>query len=322
VFGIEPFRELLTSAGQRALAAAAALQPDEAAFLKTFDALRRNFPADLAKAAVETAILRRRAAAKFTLAGELYFTREALEQSTAEPVARWRARQFQSFPTVLDIGCGIGGDAMVLAQQSHCIALDRDELRLAMAAENVRVTGGRAEFLNRDALLDELPAADAAFADPARRTGGERFLGLADYAPPPADLLRRLPDIPLAFKLAPGVPWRDLEALPGTAEFISLDGELKECCLWVRGWPGPRRRATRLPAGVSFEADRVLDAPTDGCRGFIGDPDAWPRTSPSRSAAPCSSPAESCSRPPHRSAPRSPTATAPWPCCRSNRNRC
>src|SRR5262245_14928181 len=109
------FATLLTPTGQAALAEATALAPDAGAFLGCFTKLAKRYERELARAAVETAILRRRAAAKFTRAAAMYFTREALEQSTSEPVARHRARRFTAVGRALDVGCGIGGDALTLA---------------------------------------------------------------------------------------------------------------------------------------------------------------------------------------------------------------
>ncbi len=87
---VETFRQLLAPAGQAALAEAAALAPSESAFLACFETLRKHYPAELVKAALEMAILRVKAHAKFTDADRMYFTREALEQATSEAVARHR----------------------------------------------------------------------------------------------------------------------------------------------------------------------------------------------------------------------------------------
>ena len=74
-----------------ALAAARDLAPTESSRLPALDALRKRFPADLAAAALETTLLRKRATVKFAKAEEMFFTREALEQATGEAVAAYRA---------------------------------------------------------------------------------------------------------------------------------------------------------------------------------------------------------------------------------------
>src|SRR6516225_9221446 len=112
---LDAFRLLMTAEGQSALTRAAALGPTEATFLTCFDAVRKHHPPTLAKAALETALLRSRARDKFTDADRMYFTREALEQATGEAVARHRANRFARFGSVADLCCGIGGDALALA---------------------------------------------------------------------------------------------------------------------------------------------------------------------------------------------------------------
>src|SRR5437868_4030805 len=99
---LDTFTELLTPRGQTALGRAHDLAPTEATFLASFDKLRKRFDADLAKAAVETAILRSKASVKFPYAAKLYFVREALEQATHHVVAAHRAERFRRFKTVLD----------------------------------------------------------------------------------------------------------------------------------------------------------------------------------------------------------------------------
>src|SRR5262249_51819609 len=142
-------QQLVSPAGQRALERAIELAPDESTFLSCFNRLARDFSHDLARTAVETALLRRRAAGKFSRAAEMYFTREALEHSASETVAGWRARRFAGFDRVADLCCGIGGDAAALAEQAALLAIDRDPLRLALARLNLKAYGvaERAEFV-------------------------------------------------------------------------------------------------------------------------------------------------------------------------------
>ena len=82
------FRELLTPRGQAGLAEAAALAPTEAGFLRAFGKLTKHHPDDLARAALETVLLRDRAKPRHSLAERFYFTRESLEQASSEPVSR------------------------------------------------------------------------------------------------------------------------------------------------------------------------------------------------------------------------------------------
>jgi len=242
------YQRLLSDEGQAALAAAVALEPTPANSLTCLTRLRKQYPAGLATDALEMALLRRKATAKFLHAAEMYFTRESLEMASSELVARYRAKRFAPYPRVLDLCCGIGADTLALsAAGCRVSAIDNDGVRLKMAEHNLAVNGFHAEFLNSNILTDALPSADAAFADPGRRASGQRYLALRDYLPPPQEVIARFPaGFPLAFKLAPGIHRNDIESLEGEIEFIEAEGELKECVLWLGDLGTPGRRATLL----------------------------------------------------------------------------
>jgi hypothetical protein len=270
--------ELLgTARGESALAEAAALAPDESTFLSCFNRLTKRFPADLAKAALETALLRKRARTKFTRADRMFFTREALEQASGEVVARHRSTRFARLGLVGDFCCGIGGDAVALAGRGPLVAVDRDPLRLAMARSNLATYGvlDKATLMAADVLTITLAGVEGLFVDPDRRVGGKRQLSLAACQPPLDALRARLPaNLPLGVKLAPGAPWDELARHPGEAEFVSLDGELKECVLWLGPMRTVARRATILPSGQTISAEApapVLPPRTPGA--WLYDPD-------------------------------------------------
>src|SRR5258708_9058283 len=147
------FRRLLAIGGQAVLTAGVELARTETTFLSCHQRLRKRFPDDLVKAAMDTALLRRKANDKFSRAGRMYFTRESLEQSSGETISAYRAKRFAGFSLVGDLCCGIGGDLIGLSELTHAIAVDADPLRLAMAAENARAYGraDRVTFLEGDA---------------------------------------------------------------------------------------------------------------------------------------------------------------------------
>jgi SAM-dependent methyltransferase len=247
---LETFNWLLTADGQALLAEALASNLTETAQLQTLTVLRRHTSPERAAAAYETALLRDRAAAKFSRAAAMYFTREALEQASSETIATYRARRYRAYGTVADLACGIGGDALALAQTGRVAAVDRDPLRLAMAAANAHAYAvqSRIAFVQADLEQASPPAAEALFFDPARRVGGRRVFTLAAYRPPITlvDHWRvRTPAI--GVKVAPGVGDDELAALGEIeVEFISVDGELKEAVLWFGPLAAPGRRATLL----------------------------------------------------------------------------
>jgi SAM-dependent methyltransferase len=272
------FRALLAPEGQRAIADAAALRPTEAGFLAAVTTLRNRHPPALATVALETVLLREKARAKFALADRMYFTREALEQASGEAVARYRAGRFTRFLAVLDLCCGIGADTIALAAAGCRVeAVESDPLRLAMARENVRACGlaDRVRFHEGDVRTVSLPPAGAAFVDPSRREGDRRFLDPDRYQPPLGAVFARFPaGFPLAAKIAPGVSRADLVKWDAEAEFVSVDGELKECVLWFGPLRTAARRATVLPGPHTLAADEPPpDPPPSELQDYVFDPD-------------------------------------------------
>jgi SAM-dependent methyltransferase len=251
------FQELLTPAGQRVLLAAAALGPTEAAFLACFEKLRKHSPPALAKAALDTVLLRQRAKAKFAAADRMYFTREALEQASGDAVAKYRAARFAPFGVVADLCCGIGGDAVAFAAAGLTVhAVELDPLRAAMAVANAAALGvaGHIVVYTADALGVPL-AVGAAFADPNRRSDGKRHLDPEAYTPSLSALRGRFPPgFPIGVKIAPGVARDDVAVLDAEAEFISVGGEMKECVLWFGPLRSAAWRATVLSAGATLSA--------------------------------------------------------------------
>lgn len=276
VVNLANLQELQTSAGLSALARAAELNPTDATLLACVSRLRSEFPASLAAAALETTLLRRKATGKFTRAADMFFTREALEQSSSEVVSRYRAERFAPFARVADLCCGIGGDTIGLAADLEVIAVDNDPLHLAMAEANVGAygCGARTTFLQSDVLTIELPTHDGVFADPDRRSGGKRHVSIKHYQPSIAALRDRLDrDCPLGIKVAPGVPHQEIEALDAETEFISVDGELKECVLWFGPLRSTGRRATLLPSREMLFGERALDCGVEKPLAYLYDPD-------------------------------------------------
>jgi len=256
---LDTFRALLTAAGQVALAEAEILADAGTVALTALTRLRRGASTELAAAAWEQATLRRRALAsgKFTRAAMLYFTRDALEQATGETIAAHRARRYAPFGPVADLACGIGGDALALAEAHAVLAFDRDPLRLAILRENARAYGFAARIVPIRADLTQFspPRADALFCDPGRRTAdGRRVFTAAAYQPPLASILRWREVVPaLGVKVSPGIV-REEWPSPDDAEieFISEGGTLKEGVLWFGPLRGAARRATVLPSGATL----------------------------------------------------------------------
>ena len=191
-----------------------------------------------------------RAAAKFSRAGEMFFTRAGLEQASSELAARHRAARYGGARLVADLCCGIGGDLVALAAGGPVLAVDRDPLHLRMARANAEVLGvaGNVSTAAADVRDASLAGVDAVFVDPARRAGRRR-LRAGDSEPPLgwclglADRVGRV-----GIKAAPGLPH---EAVPPgwELEFVAVGRELKEAVAWSPAAATAARRATILLAG-------------------------------------------------------------------------
>jgi hypothetical protein len=272
----ETFAELLTPTGINALTSATELAPTETSYPAVLDRLRKHYPDALCRMALDQVLLRRKATAKFSQAGQMFFTREAYEMASSESLSQHRVKRFQGYKHVADFCCGLGADALALASVTQTTALDRDPLMIALCQANLAAFGLQGEVLKRSVLTAALEGFDAIFADPGRRGGGHRSLDVEDYEPPLSAIRKRLPtDFALAVKVAPGVPRENLtDATDAEVEFVSLKGELKECIFWYGPLKTAHTRATLLPSGDTLTGD-----PTELCDfgpmgEYLHDPDA------------------------------------------------
>jgi THUMP domain-like len=269
---------LVSPSGQEALAQAESLDPGEDTFLAVAQTLARRYPDRLARAAVEQAILRRRALPKFPRAGEMFFLREALEQSSGSRVASYHARRLSGHAPRFDLGCGIGGDALALAAQGPVVAVDRDRLRLGVLQANARSLGLDAELrlVQADLLHPSwrLPPGAVAFADPARRREGRRIRSSAAYDPPLWVMARFARGLAgMGVKLSPAIDRRESDALGAEVEFVSDEGDLKECVLWFGELRTADARATLLPEGCTLAGPAPDRRPPSPILEYLYEPD-------------------------------------------------
>jgi SAM-dependent methyltransferase len=266
----ELLRRLASPEGSGVLREAGELERGEEHFLDVWTALQRaGAEKELARGALETVLLRTRAEKKFSRAREMFFTREGLEQASAEPLSRHRATRFRGLERIADLGCGIGGDTLALAGCAPVWAVDLDELRLRMARENLRAYAPvrPVRFLLADLLRPVFSTAArkgmAFFCDPSRREDSRRVFSVRRYGPPLAEIVRLYGEgaAALCVKISPGVRWEEIEEEPCEVEFVSFEGELREAVLWYGPLRTAIRRATILPADVTMtETEPSSDA--------------------------------------------------------------
>ncbi len=172
---------------------------------------------DVVAAALTQVELRRRAAAKFgERASLMFFTRDALEQATRQTVAAHRASRVTRLVgaggegggeggTVIDLGCGIGGDLIALRTAgADAAGIELDPLRAAIARANLAALELGGSVTTGDATTARLDGFDLAYADPTRRRGERRVFDPAAFIPPWSfveTLLRRRSVV----KTAPGI---------------------------------------------------------------------------------------------------------------------
>lgn len=266
-FSLDDVAYLRSEAGCTALAEVAALPLTQASHLHDIGVARRIAPDHFA-ALVETVLLRRKAQSKVDKAQTWLFTDDALQQATASRVAEHRARRFAG-RDVHDVTCSVGADLVALNRvAARSVGSDLDAVRLAMARNNC----GPEQLLVRADALRPVSRATAVTADPARRdSAGRRTWRPSDFVPPLDELAHAYSGVDLAVKCAPGIdfavaPWAD------EIELVSLDGQVREACLWTRGLatPGVARRATVLHGQEEWT---ITDAEPDDCP--VRDPGEW-----------------------------------------------
>lgn len=210
---------------------------------------------ELAAAALTLADLRRRGRAKFgERADRMYFTRAGLEQATRWPVAARRAARFaERTGEVTDLCCGIGTDALAFAEAGLKVeAVDADAATAEVARANAAALGLEVAVRAGEAL--EVGLGEAVFADPARRGGAGRSFDPAQYSPPLDALLDRLAGSRLAaVKLGPGIGHEWVDREDAEAEWVSVDRDVVEACLWLGEAASARRRASVRVGGVWHE---------------------------------------------------------------------
>jgi len=253
---LETFEQLMTPGGQLLLseiAARAGVESDLALGTR----LRKTYAPELVAAAVTQNHLRGKAAGKFGPdAARMYFTHDALEQSTRMPVATHRATRLAASgaTSAIDLGCGIGGDLVALARAGLEVrGVEKDPVRAAIAAANLRALDLAGEVICADAQDVPVGRDEVAFVDPARRDGRGRTFSTADLQPP-WDWVRQLLAGRAVAKVMPGLAH---DAVPSgvEAEWVSDGGDLVEACLWGVPFASTSRRATVLPSGAGLVAD-------------------------------------------------------------------
>lgn len=222
---------------------------------------------------------------------------DSAQQATPHAVAQIRAERIAragaSF--VHDVTCSIGTEAHAMTESGmDYLGTDVDYTRLLMTQHNLRVrvpqsfrASGTAWVAQADALSPVTTPASCPgphiracsgsgpgrviVADPARRADGRRITDPAKLIPPLPDLLDAYPGAALAIKCAPGIDYSDWH---GLVSVVSVDGGVKEACLYTPDFADQHREAVVIRDGFT---ETVTDdggtVDVDKPKSFIIDPD-------------------------------------------------
>ncbi|MCH2160488.1 MAG: hypothetical protein MK085_01305 [Phycisphaerales bacterium] len=231
--------------------------------------LREQFPGQPVAEAIQLVQARDRARVKFPGADRLWCDRQGVEQASSRLVADYKARRFGDLP-VLDLCCGIGGDAMSLARRGATTGVDLDPVRAWMCGRNAGIDV-RSEDI-RDTDLDH----PLLHIDPARRDEGTgRRLWRPEQVVPDLESITALlvrceggglklgPGLPRPFVL----PWPEgHQEMPVTLEFIAEGRNLVQAVAWTGSLAteGVACRATDVVEGGMVEGVPGSPPPGDG----------------------------------------------------------
>ncbi|MFC6146485.1 THUMP-like domain-containing protein [Corynebacterium nasicanis] len=237
-------------------AATADLTFSRASLLEDAAALRARF-GDFGRAVAELAQARRSAGANGKFPADWVTDLDAAQQATPQVVAAQRAARLRRVlggdALVHDVTCSVGTEGASIS--GAYLGSDLDPVRLAMARHNL---GPGAWLVRADATRPVSRGVDAVIADPARRAGGRRITHPDQLLPPLPELLDAWCGTELAVKCAPGLDFSEWE---GLVSLVSVDGGVKEACLYTPGLSeGTRREALIITGG---HVDRLSDALPD-----------------------------------------------------------
>ena len=259
-FSLNEVAFLRSAAGGDALRAVAQLTLSSDSWFGDVATARRLI-GERAAAALETVVLRRKAAGRLDIADEGLFTEAALQQATPSKVAEYRAERLRG-RDVHDVTCSIGADLIAISKvAARCVGSDLDPVRLAMARHNCAIAGVGPLLLRADALRSATRNT-VIIADPARRDAAGRRKWRPDELMPPLDeLVATYSTRELGVKCSPGL---DFAAVPWAKEIelVSLNGKVREACLWTGSLATVQRRATVLRNSTQWT---LTDAEADDC---------------------------------------------------------
>ena len=208
--------------------------------------------------------LRSRAKNKFSRAEKMFFYRRGFEQATDERIAGYKAQRFPSAGSTVDLCCGIGGDAIALAQRCQRFSiLDREHIATSFAIANIqRYTDRKTQVIVSDVQSAPLDPFDFWHIDPDRRPD-DRRQSAPDRCEPPLSEFLSLDGLSQngAIKLSPAADASELLQRGAELEWIGHDRECQQQVVWLGNLarhPG-KQTATWLSNNPQDESVTIID---------------------------------------------------------------
>lgn len=249
--------------------------------LRLQEELRVTYEPDLVRLALTLVDARKRAEGRFDRCEAMWFDRIGLEQASSEIVSRHKAGRFEG--RTWDLCCGVGGDALALADRGEVIAVDRDAARVQCCRWNTQVYGVDEKVAVAVADVGKLGRLDGlVHIDPDQRAGGRRRSHRIEDSEPGRGFLEELVGTAEggAIKLSPAANF--LGKFAGCeVEVVSVQRECKQAIIWFGSLAGnlPQGqpnlfRTTVLPSGETM-AGHPLGVPfrQEPIGQFLFDPD-------------------------------------------------
>ena len=241
---------------------------------------KEGHPPERVRAVMNQIKLRPLARAKFgDFADSMLFTPEGLEQATRLDVASHHAGRYleAGIRSVVDCGCGIGGDALAFAGIGLAVrALEANPQTAALAAYNLAAFDKVIVEIG-DVTHTDISSAESLWIDPARRSGARRTYNPLDWYPSLEWSFAQATERPTGIKLGPGLD-RDLIPEGHEAQWVSHHGTVVELVLWsgqlARKNVGRSALVmnSRGSAEIQAPADS-LDQPVDEIKKYVYEPD-------------------------------------------------
>ncbi len=260
---------LVSEVGQ-AIISEALQQSDPLVAVTTLRRSHPQIPSELISQAVTQAGLRSSLTKRWGDGfANFVLTKDGIEQATRPNVARWRAKwiqeRFGAHARVLDLTCGLGFDAIAMAQAGLKVsAIERDPITAACASHNL------AKYSVSVAVADCLDVVtsdfDVLFVDPMRRDpeasraldgSQKRIFNPELWSPSWSSIAELASRKPVVCKVAPGIEDKFLQNW--NTIWISADGDVVEAMAVSNG--SGDRSALVIQGSEFWQSSKVTSAP-------------------------------------------------------------